>query len=435
MVEVAPFKGMVYNKEKIKQLNDVMSPPYDIISEHMQNELYEKNQYNFVKLILGKIHPDDGDRNNRYSRAKQLFDEWQKQGIIIPSTTPAIYPYKVDYSVNKEKKQMSGFFVLLKLDPEYKTVKAHEKTLAKPKADRLNLMRACYANLEPIQLMYMDQNDSIRKNMDAAVDKPLFNVNGYDGFTHRLWKLDDQHVVKTIVDELSKKILFIADGHHRYQTSINYSQEKQQQTGNKDPCAPFNYIMVVLCNMFDPGLSILPTHRFIKMSNVDYEDLIKKLENYFIVEKKSIDAKKRDAVKTGKKIMSDIMTTNSHKFALYTKDAYYILMLKDESVMDRLASDHSKTWRTLDVSILHKLILEEYLGINEKNLEDHVKYTRVNAEAISLVDEGTYDFSFLINATKIDQLKAIADASEHMPQKSTYFLPKMLSGLVMYKME
>jgi uncharacterized protein (DUF1015 family) len=434
MVEIGPFKGMVYNNEKIKKLDDVMSPPYDIISEDMQNELYNKNEYNFVKLILGKTSLDDTETNNRYTRAKQLFDAWQKQEILIPSNAPAIYPYKVDYTVNKTKKQMNGFFVILKLDPEYKSVKAHEKTLAKPKADRLNLMRACYANLEPIQLMYMDQNDSIRKTMDAALDMPLIKVKGYDGFTHQLWRLDDPKTVKTIVDELKKKILFIADGHHRYQTSINYAQEKKEQTGNKDQNAPFNYIMVVLCNMFDTGLSILPTHRLIKMPNVKSDDLIRKLEKYLIVEKKLIEGKKKDYLKTGKKIMDDIATEKNHTFALYAKDVYYILTLKDEHVMDALATDHSKTWRTLDVSILHKLILEQFLGINEKNLEDHVKYTRVDAEAIQFVDDGKYDFSFLINATKIDQLKAIADASEHMPQKSTYFLPKMLSGLVMYKM-
>ncbi|MCX6663728.1 MAG: DUF1015 domain-containing protein [Euryarchaeota archaeon] len=433
MVEIAPFKGMVYNKEKIKKLDDVMSPPYDIISEDMQNELYNKNEYNFVKLILGKISPDDTDTNNRYTRAKQLFDAWQKQEILVPSNAPAIYPYKVDYTVNKTKKQMNGFFVILKLDPEYKSVKAHEKTLAKPKADRLNLMRACYANLEPIQLMYMDQNDSIRKTMDATLDTPLIKVKGYDGFTHQLWRLDDPKTVKTIVDGLKKKILFIADGHHRYQTSINYAQEKKEQTGNKDQNAPFNYIMVVLCNMFDTGLSILPTHRLIKMPNVKSDDLIRKLEKYFIVEKKLIEGKKKDYLKTGKKIMDDIATEKNHTFALYAKDVYYILTLKDEHVMDALATDHSKTWRTLDVSILHKLILEQFLGINEKNLEDHVKYTRVDAEAIQFVDDGKYDFSFFINATKIDQLKVIADASEHMPQKSTYFHPKMLSGLVMYK--
>ena len=434
MVEIAPFKGMIYNNEKIKKFDDVMSPPYDIISEDMQNELYNKNEYNFVKLILGKTSLDDTETNNRYTRAKKLFDAWQKQEILVPSNAPAIYPYKVDYTVNKTKKQMNGFFVILKLDPEYKSVKAHEKTLAKPKADRLNLMRACYANLEPIQLMYMDQNDSIRKTMDAALDTPLIKVKGYDGFTHQLWRLDDPTTVQTIVDELEKKILFIADGHHRYQTSINYAQEKREQTGNKDQNAPFNYIMVVLCNMFDPGLSILPTHRLIKMSNVKTDELIRKLVKYFTVEKKLVEDKKKDYLKIGKKIMNDIATKKNHTFALYAKDVYYILTLKDEHVMDTLATDHSKTWRTLDVSILHKLILEQFLGINEKNLEDHVKYTRVDAEAIQFVDDGKYDFSFLINATKIDQLKAIADANEHMPQKSTYFLPKMLSGLVMYKM-
>jgi uncharacterized protein (DUF1015 family) len=434
MVEIAPFKGMIYNKEKIKKFDDVMAPPYDIISEQMQDELYNKNEYNFVRLILGKILPDDTEQNNRYTRAKQLFELWQHQGILIPSTVPALYPYKVEYIINKDKKQMNGFFVLLKLDPEYKTVKAHEKTLAKPKADRLNLMRSCSANLEPIQLMYMDQTDSIRKTMDAALDKPLIKVKGYDGFIHQLWRLDNQKTVQTILDQLEKKILFIADGHHRYQTSINYAQERQQQTGNKDPKAPFNYIMVVLCNMFDPGLSILPTHRLITLPQVDIGGIVKKLERYFIVEKKIIEKNIKEYQKIGKHIMNDIVTDSDHKFALYTKGMYYLLTLKDENVMDTRASDHSETWRTLDVSILHKLILEEFFGIDEKNLEDHVKYTRVDAEAIQLVDDGKYDCSFLINATKIDQLKAIADAGEHMPQKSTYFLPKMLSGLVMYKM-
>ncbi|MBE3141713.1 MAG: DUF1015 domain-containing protein, partial [Thermoplasmata archaeon] len=343
MVEIAPFKGMVYNNEKIKKFDDVMSPPYDIISEDMQNELYTKNEYNFVRLILGKISPDDTETNNRYTRAKQLFDAWQKQEILVPASAPAIYPYKVDYTVNKTKKQMNGFFVILKLDPEYKSVKAHEKTLAKPKADRLNLMRACYANLEPIQLMYMDQNDSIRKTMDAALDTPLIKVKGYDGFTHHLWRLNDPKTVKTIVDELKKKILFIADGHHRYQTSINYASERREQTGNKDQNAPFNYIMVVLCNMFDPGLSILPTHRLIKMSNVKTDELIRKLEKYFTVEKKLIEDKKKEYQKTGKKIMDDLATEKNHTFALYAKDVYYILTLKDEHVMDALATDHSKT--------------------------------------------------------------------------------------------
>jgi len=192
--------------------------------------------------------------------------------------------------------------------------------------------------------------------------------------------------------------------------------------------------MVILANIFDEGLEILPTHRFIKMPNLDLGELLKKLKEYFIIEEKTVDATDNEYNRVGKQIISDIKTEDEHKFALYFNKKYYILTLKDEKVMDKLAKNQSKVWRTLDVSILHKIILEHIMGINENNLEDHVKYTRVNGEAIQLVDEGQFDFSFLMNATKIDELKAIAEAGEHMPQKSTYFLPKMLSGLVMYKM-
>jgi len=433
MVDISPFKGITYNSEKIKKLDVVMSPPYDIISEEMQNKLYDNHPNNFVRLILGKQFPEDNDDKNRYTRAKKLFDEWQKQGIFTKSEKTAIYPYKIDYKIKNQKKTMNGFFVLLKLDPEYKTVKAHEKTLAKPKADRLNLMRECDANLEPIELLYVDKEDKIRKNIDNAISKPIVKVQGYDGFTHALWKLDDEKVVNEIVKELKNKELYIADGHHRYQTSINFAQEKKEKTGVKDSNAPFNYIMVIIANIFDPGLSILPTHRLVKTSNLMVEELLEKMKKYFVIEEKTVKGTDSDLI--GKQIMKDIETNTGHKFAIYCKKKYYVLTLKDVKIMDALAGDHSKTWRNLDVSILHKLILEQGIGINDNNLEDHVKYTRSDAEAVKFVDEGKFDVSFLINATKIEELKVIAEAGEHMPQKSTYFLPKMLSGLVMYKMD
>ncbi|MCX6664591.1 MAG: DUF1015 domain-containing protein [Euryarchaeota archaeon] len=432
MVEIAPFHGITYNKEKIKKLDDVMSPPYDIIPEDMQKDLYEKHQNNFVRIILGKQNPDDTEQSNRYTRAKQFFDEWQQKGIFTQPASSAIYPYCIDYKIKNEKKTFHGFFVLLKLDPEYKHVKAHEKTLAKPKADRLNLMRACYANTEPIELLYMDKTDIIRKTMEKALSTPLIKVKGYDGFIHSLWKLDDEKIVSQIIQELAKKELYIADGHHRYQTSINFAQEMRQKTGDKKPNAPFNYIMVIVANMFDSGLAILPTHRLIKLPTFSIENLKEKMKPYVTIEEKIVSG--TNAEQIGKQIMKDIDTANAHSFALYTKGKYYIFTLKDEKIMDTVAADHSKTWRTLDVSILHKLILEKGLGINDTNLEDHVKYTRVDAEAVQLVDEGKYDLSFLINGTKIEDLKVIAEEGEHMPQKSTYFLPKMLSGLVMYKM-
>jgi len=434
MVEISPFKGIVYNREKIDRLDDVMSPPYDIISSDMQTELYKKHSNNFVRLILGKQFPDDNEQNNRYTRAKKQFESWIKESVLIEYDKPAIYPYKIEYNVDNESRTMNGFFVLLKLDPDYKLVKAHERTLSKPKTDRLNLMRTCKANLEPIELLYIDEKDKIGKKIDDSLEEPIMKVNGYDGFTHKLWRVEDERVISMIQSELRDKVLFIADGHHRYQTAIDYANELKNKTGSYDSNASFNYRMVILANMFDEGLSILPTHRLIKMQGIDPKKLVEKLKEYFIVEEKKVDYSKENYESVVRRIKEGLKTDREHKFAMYFKNRYYILTLKDEKFMDGFAGDRSKTWRTLDVSILHKIVLEHIMGINENNLEDHVKYTRADEEAIRFVDEGRFDLSFLMNATRIEELRVIAEAGEHMPQKSTYFLPKMLSGLVLYKM-
>ena len=434
MVNICPFKGLMYNQKKISKLDDVTSPPYDIISEDMQKKLYEKHPQNFVRLILGKQYSDDNENNNRYTRAKELYNKWIKESILIKSDKPAIYPYKIEYKVNNQKKIMSGFFALLKLDPEYKYVRAHERTLSKPKVDRLNLMRACNTNFEPIQLLYIDKVDKIKKKIDENINVPIADVIGYDNFNHKLWKIDDENIVSMIQNEFKEGVLFIADGHHRYQTAIDYAKEIKEKTGSNDDNASYNFRMVVLVNIFDEGLSILPTHRLIKNSDFNIDFLLKKLNEYFIIKEKIVNVLIENAADISIKIKRDLKTDKKHKFAIYIKNKYYILTLKDEQVMDKFAKDHSRTWRNLDVSILHKIILENFMGINQDNIEDHVKYTRVDEEAINFVNEGKYNLSILMNATKIDELKAIAEAGEHMPQKSTYFLPKMLSGLVMYQM-
>jgi len=432
MVKIKGFKGIIYNKEKLSNLDDVMSPPYDIISKELQDELYEKNNYNFVKLILNKIKDTDNEKDNRYTRSKELYLKWLKENVLFKSDEEAIYPYKISYNLNGTKKTMNGFFCLLQLDHEYRFVKAHERTLSKPKADRLNLLRETKSNLEPIQLLYIDDEDIIRKKIDENIDSLISDVKGYDGFNHKLWKITDSNLINMIKDFLDERILFIADGHHRYQTAINYSEEMSNKTGIKDKDAPFNYRLVILANIFDEGLSILPTHRLIKMNNYDLKKNINKLKKYFDIRKIEIN---KDHDNISKKIMKDIETKDEHKFALYTGNEYYIFTLLDEKAMDEFSSDRSKTWKTLDVSILHKIILEYGFGINQENLEDHIRYTREDEEAIKFVDKNKFDLSFLMNSTKIEELKIIAEAGEHMPQKSTYFLPKMLSGLVIYKME
>ncbi|MBS3778077.1 MAG: DUF1015 domain-containing protein [Candidatus Thermoplasmatota archaeon] len=435
MVKVAPFKGITYNKEKIDDLDKVMSPPYDIISPKQQDKLYENSPYNFVRLILGKQKPEDNDQDNRYTRAKKAFEHWQKENVLTPSEKTAIYPYKITYTLNDERKTMNGFFILLRIDKDYKKVKAHERTLSKPKADRLNLMRACYANLEPIQLLYIDEQDRIHKQIQQSLsDQALIDVNGYDGFNHAIWKITDEKIINNIQSALDDEILFIADGHHRYQTAINYANEMEEKTGNKDSDAPFQYRMVILANMFDEGLAILPTHRLMHLpDSITKETLKNRLEEYFKIETFSRD-KNIDNQKLSETIKEQIETSSKHKFAIFFNDTYLVITLKDASVMDKIAKDRSETWRKLDVSILHKIVIEQIMGINQDTLEDHVKYTREDKEALDVVDTDEYDCSIIMNATKIEELKSIADAGEHMPQKSTYFLPKMLSGLVMYDM-
>lgn len=434
MVKVAPFKGITYNKKKIGKLDDVMSPPYDIISSEMQDNLYRENPYNFVRLILGKQYPEDNEADDRYTRSKNDFEKWIAKSILTVSDKKAIYPYKIRYKINEENKIMSGFFILLKLDPEYKQVLAHEKTLSKPKADRLNLMRQCKANLEPIQLLYIDEENNIIKKMNEYSGGPIIDVEGYDGFRHKLWKLENVDLINYVTSKLNDKILFIADGHHRYQTAINYANEMKEKTGNKEENAPFNYRMVILANIYDEGLSILPTHRLIKIPDFKRSYVLKEIGKYFTVKEKYFKDKKNLNI-LSEQIKKELNSNKQHKFALLFHNKYYILTLKEEGIMEKFSSERSKTWRTLDVSILHKLILENIMGINEGNIEDYVKYTRDDIEAIEQVQNNNYNCSILMNATKINELKSIAEANEHMPQKSTYFLPKMLSGLVIYKMD
>lgn len=424
MVSVEPFRGILYNREKIHDLSLVTSPPYDIISPKMQEELYRKSEYNIVRLILGKILPGDDERNNRYTRARDLFNKWLEEGILIEDREPSIYPYKVEYRVNGKEKVMRGFFILLKLDHEYRQVKAHERTLSKPKEDRLKLMRETKANLEPIELLYMDEEDRIMEEVEKHLDRPCIDVVGYDTFRHRLWRVQDDELIRFIKDELRDEVLYIADGHHRYQTSVDYAREVG--AGENDPR---NYMMVVLANMFDEGLTILPTHRLVRTEQ-KLGEILEGCRDHFHVEEIDMD-REGSPDRISREIQDIIRTDDEHRFALYHREGVYVLTLKDEKVMDRLVPERSKAWRTLDVSILHKLVIEGVLGITDETLEERVKYTRDTATAIKKVEGGEFDLSFILNPTKIEQIKEIASMGEHMPQKSTYFLPKLLSGLVM----
>ena len=440
MTRIRPFKGIQFNARKVDSLDRVMSPPYDIIAPEMQSQLYKKSDYNLVRVILGKEEKGDNKRINKYTRAATLFEQWRRKGILNQSKKSAVYPYQIKYESDGEQRELNGFFALLKLDPSYSWIKAHESTLSKPKLDRLNLTRTVNANLEPIEVLYPDEKNKVDGIIKDSIgdSSPNISVNGWDGFRHFLWNLEDEAVLEEITKQFEDKILFIADGHHRYQTAIDFMQETLSKNPRLPEDSPLRYRMAVLVNMQHPGLTILPTHRLIhSVQGFEPKRLLTNVKPYFEIEKLRI-GKNPDSKTKGEELMRTIGEEKGRSkiFAFYPQTARkdglcYLLTLKDISVMNEIEQGHSKVWRRLDAAVLHSLLLAQCLGINKGRVEEHVAYTKSSEEAISLVDEGKYQAAFLLNPTGIEELRDVVLANELMPQKSTYFLPKLLSGLVM----
>ena len=446
MAKIIPFKGILYNKEKIRDMKDVVAPPYDVISPPEQEELYKRHENNVVRLILGKESDSDTPDNNRYTKAKDSFDSWQKNSILIKDAFPSIYVYSQEYHLGEtegfEKKRRLGFIALSKLENfgEGK-IHPHENTLAKPKEDRLKLMQHCNANFSSIFGLFSDPSkriDSVLK--DYMRHSPLYDLVDDAGMRHTLWAIRDNKVIQIITGVMSDKQVFIADGHHRYETAINYRNEMREKLPNFTGEELYNYVMMYFTNTNSEGLSILPIHRLVSnLSNFDKKKIIKKAGEFFNIEKLSLNESDEKTVK--QKLFSDIKERGEkeHIFGMYLgNDEYLLLTLKDEDVLDRLITNsRHPSWKKLDVTILHTLLIEKVLGISEKNLAEqkNITYTISGDEAIKDVKAGKYQIALFLNPTKIEEVKDVAAAGEKMPQKSTFFYPKLLTGLVMNKLE
>ena len=446
MAKIIPFKGILYNKEKIRDMKDVVAPPYDVISPPEQEELYKRHENNVVRLILGKESDSDTPDNNRYTKAKDSFDSWQKNSILIKDAFPSIYVYSQEYHLGEtegfEKKRRLGFIALSKLENfgEGK-IHPHENTLAKPKEDRLKLMQHCNANFSSIFGLFSDPSkriDSVLK--DYMRHSPLYDLVDDAGMRHTLWAIRDNKVIQIITGVMSDKQVFIADGHHRYETAINYRNEMREKLPNFTGEELYNYVMMYFTNTNSEGLSILPIHRLVSnLSNFDKKKIIKKAGEFFNIEKLSLNESDEKTVK--QKLFSDMKERGKkeHIFGMYLgNDEYLLLTLKDEDVLDRLITNsRHPSWKKLDVTILHTLLIEKVLGVSEKNLAEqkNITYTISGDEAIKDVKAGKYQIALFLNPTKIEEVKDVATAGEKMPQKSTFFYPKLITGLVMNKLE
>lgn len=424
MAKIKPFKALRYT-EKAGEANTLCCPPYDIVDEKTRETLLSQNPYNLIRLELPII--GGSEDFSQYREAGALLREWLKNGILEKDKDDSLYIYETEFSEQGKTHKVKGFTSLVKLEPfEKGVILPHEETLSKAKTDRFNLMKATGCNFSQIYSLYNDEDGSVFGLIDtASQDKAEVEFTDNENVTHRMWRVTDEDIIKAVCEKMAAKKLYIADGHHRYETALNYQryvQDNLDETGSSD------YALMTLVNMENDGLVVFPTHRIVRgLDNFDYKAVCEKCGEYFEItpylnrEKGEIGL--REAYEKGEKA-----------FVLFVGDNNYTLLkLKDISVMDELMPESGKALRQLDVSVLHTLVLERIFGIDKENMAKQINlaYTRSADEALSEVDGQRANCCFLMNPTRVDEIREVAANGEKMPQKSTYFYPKLITGLVM----
>jgi len=439
MAHIAPFRALRYDPAQV-DLSQVVTQPYDKITPEMQERYYAASPHNLVRIILGKREAADRAGNNTYTRAVAYFQEWRRQGIFLQEAQPSIYRYAQHFTIpggSKESERL-GFIALGRLeDYSDNVVFRHEQTLAKPKADRLDLLRATRAHFGQLFMLYSDPAGEI-DGLLATNDTPEIETRDEYGVRHRVSRISDPGLIELVRGKMRDKKLIIADGHHRYETALTYRNERQSTADTAPPWGtsievpPYEMVMMTFINMDSPGLLILPTHRVVQgLATFSSEDLRKRAKQFFSVEEvdPSVDADRatgilREAGHAGTALLA---VTADRVFLLDTPQA----------VGSNFFSGLSLRQQSLDVVQLHKCLLESVLGISEEAIrnQQNISYVRDAGEAMARVRSGGANVAFLMNPARMRQVRDIAFAGEVLPQKSTDFYPKLLSGLTIYALE
>jgi uncharacterized protein (DUF1015 family) len=454
MAQIHPFTALRYNPSRVP-LEKVLTQPYDKITPEMQERYYAADPHNLVRIELGKSEPSDNEQNSVYTRAAAHLSEWRKDGVL-EADVPSVYAYSQTFDlpvgaggVAGTRMERRGFIALGKLhDYPEKIVFRHEQTLSKPKADRLNLLRATRAHSGQIFMLYSDPHREVDAVIWQQAEKsdPTVELRDEYGVLHRLWKISDPATILAVRDKMADKKLIIADGHHRYETALAYRNERRAEEIGRlmtlgrtagialDPHATYEHLMMTFVNMDGDGLLILPTHRVVfdlKMPNLTAH-LLEKTKDLFYTQRIPDDLSP-DAI-TSKLAEAGLGTT---AFVAYTRDGAHLMRANTGAIESLLTSMLlAPQQQTLDVVQLHKVLLENVLGISEEAIRNqtHINYIRSAAEAMQRVREGA-DVAFLMNPVKIEQMKDVAFGGQVMPQKSTDFYPKLLSGLTIYAVD
>jgi len=433
MVVVRPFRAVRYDPRRFENMQEVVSQPYDKIDDLLQQRYYDLSPYNVVRIIL--VKPEHGDRPtgpNVYTRACSCYQEWLKEGILVREAQPAFYAYEQVFAVGAAQYTRLGLISAIELtDFDQGVILPHERIHSGPKEDRLRLLTTIQANTEQIFILYPDSENRVNALLRRAVGKRQPDIDVVEIFENdvrqRLWKITDPTALEAIQSEMSsKRSLIIADGHHRYSTGLTYRDSQREAHPDAPADAAFNFVQATLVSMTDPGLVILPTHREIyNFSGIRPADILARAREYFIIAPSPDLAACLTAV--------DAHPTG-HAFGFFggPQTGFQVLTLKDEQLPDRLITDdYSPDWKSLAVSILHKVLLEQIAGVPVHGVEDKsmVRYHRYPQQAVDNVVHHKGDFVFFVSATRMDQIKACTAHGETMPQKSTDFYPKMISGL------
>jgi uncharacterized protein (DUF1015 family) len=434
---IKPFAAYRFNSTVTGDSGSCIAPPYDVIDEHQQDELYRRNPYNVVRAIRGKKMADDDAGNNVYTRAGAYLDKAIAEGALKQDSEPSIYAYVQDFSIASQAYERSGVIALGKIEPFGKGVRAHEKTLEGPKADRLNLSRATAAQFGQIFMLYDDPENADRAIFEAArKTTPVLDFTDPENVRHRVWRISEEAVIERFAAAMLDKQTIIADGHHRYETALNYWAE----TGRDEA----QYLMMTFINTRNPGLVIQPTHRMIvNMPEFDAETLLATLDGEFEVTTFAFDT--AEGKQGARKAMFEQMVSQGEAgrniFGFYAGGkAFYTILLKSAEAMTQAAGNLSYAARELDVNVLHMLILDKHLGISDAKLasQSHIDYIKDLGDAIDKsigrIDVGKAEAVFFVNPTRIEQVQDIAAVGEKMPQKSTFFYPKLFSGVTINKL-
>jgi uncharacterized protein (DUF1015 family) len=437
MADFRTFHGLRYNPDKVP-LADVVAPPYDVIKGAMRDELIARNPYNIVQVELAARYGEDASAE-QYERCATFLKQWRESGILVRDDA-AFYIYEQEFVVpgSGETRKRRGTLGALTLEEFGEGVKPHEHTLSGPKEDRLKLLRATHTNTSPIFGLYEDNDGWVNSLLDNfCMGTPaICEARDNEGITHRLWRITDDETVNAIEAALEDEPIFIADGHHRYETALNYrnecsaraEQEGREWTGSE----PQNQVMMMCVATSDEGLVVLPTHRLIKNVNAEaVSQLAQTLAAHFEIEPLAGGNASTQASALLARLNEKSATP---QLGMYSDGKSYVLRLRDgDAHKGEMEAGRSDAYNALDVTILHRLILEKQLGIGSQELAagGHVSYTIDAGEAMQKVDSGEYAAAFVLRSTPVEQVQEVAAAGDKMPQKSTYFYPKLITGMVL----